>query len=82
MITEGIINVLFLIAHGALSIIPLPEINAAGDIMTTFIQWIKVACYLLPMETIGLMIGVILIIYQLRYTVTIIRTIWDLLPVL
>lgn len=65
-----------------LSFIPLPEIDAAADIMSTFLQWIKVACYLLPMETIGLMIAALLIIYQLRYTVTIIKTIWDLLPVL
>lgn len=82
MITEGLISVLFTIAHGFLSIIPFPEIDAAGDIMTTFIQWIKVACYLLPMHTIGLMIGVILIIYQIRYSVAIIKTIWDMLPVL
>ena len=80
MITEGIMNVLFVMLSGLFSL--LPEINwdVNNGVFTSFFEVIRLACYFLPMGTISVILGIIVSLIMFRIGVSIIKTIWSLLP--
>lgn len=81
MISEFIIDILFSILSGLLSI--LPDISWSVDVsrFSTFFQIIGVAGYLLPMDTIITLVGLVMAITLFRIVISIVKTIWDLLPI-
>ena len=81
MISEFLLNIVFQIVEWILT--PLPEI-AIPTVMardSTFFGMVRCVLYLLPLDTIGTIVGLIVAIAGFRIIISIVKTIWDLLPI-
>lgn len=80
MIVEFFMNIVFNIVEGALSILPAFDWNVKSAFFQGFLDVLRLACYMLPMGSIIMMINIICTLMAFRILVSIIKTIWDLLP--
>ena len=81
MIGEFLLNIVFSIANGILSLLPnitLPTVMARDS---TFFGMVRCVLYLLPLDTIGAIIGILVSISLFRLIISVVKTIWDLLPI-
>ena len=81
MISEFFLDIIFNLVSGMLSAAPDITFSVETSAFQYFVDILKVACYMLPMNTVSTIIGIIVGISGLRIFVALIRTIWDLLPV-
>jgi len=81
MISEFMLNILFSILNGLLSVLPDISWTVDVDKFAPFFQIIAVAGYLLPMGTIVTIVGLVMAITVFRIIISIVKTIWDLLPI-
>lgn len=79
MIVEGLFNIFFSILTNLFQ--ALPNISWATDssAMTTFLGFISVIMYLLPMGTVVTIFSLVVSLMVFRIVISIIKTIWDLL---
>lgn len=80
MISEFIFNIIFAIVSGMLSLLPDISWNVDSGALSTFLDYVRVASYLLPMDTIGTIVGLIISIITFRIIISLIKTIWEVLP--
>lgn len=80
MISEFLLNIVFNIVEGALSILPAFDWNVKTSFFQSFLDMLRLAGYLLPMQTIAIIIGIINALLLFRITISLIKTIWELLP--
>lgn len=61
----------------------MPEIHiTAGEITSSsFAQYLRVACYFLPMGTVSAILSLIMGFWVFRIIVAIVKAIWSILPV-
>ena len=81
MITEFLLNIVFTLVEWLLS--PLPEMDFVLDFSgaSTFFGVVRCVLYLLPLDTISSILGIMLSIGLFRIFISIVKTIWDLLPI-
>ena len=80
MVSEFLLNIVFQIVEWILT--PLPEI-AVPTIMardSTFFGMVRCVLYLLPLDTIGTIVGLLVAIAGFRIFISLVKTLWDLLP--
>lgn len=82
-----IIDLLLLVIQGALSVLllPLTVINVAVDFISgipVFVSFLQVVAYILPWSNILPLIILTLSLVLLRIGISVVKTIWDLLPIL
>lgn len=82
-----IIDLLLLVIQGALSVLllPLTAINITVDFISSipvFVSFLQVVAYILPWSNILPLIILNLSLVVLRIGISIVKTIWDLLPIL
>ncbi len=75
-------NIVYTVVRGLLNLLPDITWSVDTGAVAYFIDICRVVSYLLPMDTIGRIIGLIFIIILFRLVISIIKTIWELLPVL
>ena len=80
MISEFFLDIIFNLVSGMLSAAPDITFSVETSAFQYFVDILKVACYMLPMNTVSTIIGIIVGISGLRIVIAVIRTIWDLLP--
>ena len=80
MISEFFLNIVFSIVEGLLSFLPQISIPAVMARDSTFFGAVRCVLYMLPLDTIGTIIGLIVAITGFRIVISLIKTIWDLLP--
>ena len=80
MIVETMLDLVFKIVEGVLSILPNFTWSVENSFFSTALDMIRVACYLLPMGTVVSIITIINLLLVIRIAIAIIKTIWDLLP--
>ena len=80
MVTEGIINIIFGIVEGLLAFLPEISWNVDGSLFDIFFDVLEMVCYLLPMGTIITIIHLVISFIMFRVVVSLIKTIWELLP--
>lgn len=80
MISEFFLNVIFSIVSGILSMLPDITINVDDSAIEYFFNILRVVCYFLPMGTVIAMVTLIIALSVFRVVIAVIRTIWDLLP--
>ncbi|MBQ8237035.1 MAG: hypothetical protein IJZ39_02650 [Oscillospiraceae bacterium] len=80
MISEFFLNIVFNIVSSLLDMLPDVTISPDTSVFGYFIGILKVACYLLPMDTVGTICGLIVTFTIVRAVIALIKTIWDLLP--
>lgn len=82
MVSEFFLNVFFSIVTGILSLFPHGiEWNVDSGIMGTFLSVVSSICYFLPMGTVRAIIALIVSFGVFRVAIRLIKTLWDLLPV-
>lgn len=81
MIVESILDLFFGILSGIFGM--LPEITWSIDTSAfqTFVGTLDVVMYLLPMQTVVMMISIVIWITVFRIVISLIKTLWELLPV-
>lgn len=80
MITEKILDFLFLIVQMLLSWLPDVSWNVSVGNPTPFLQFVRMVGYLLPMQTVSAIAILIFDIALFRAFVALIRTCKDLIP--
>lgn len=81
MVVEGILNVVFGIVQGLLSLLPDIHWNVDGTFFDVFFDVLEMVCYLLPMGTVVTIFYIIVGFTIFKAVISLIRTIWELLPI-
>lgn len=80
MIGEFFLNIIFNIVTGMFSMLPNWTWNVTSGAFGVALNIIRTVSYLLPMSTVGAIVGIIVSITIFRIVISIIKTIWELLP--
>lgn len=80
MIVEFMLNIIWALVKPLLDLLPTVSLNISVDTLDVFIDAVQAACYLLPMTDIIIMIGIVVAITVFRIIVSLLKTIWDILP--
>lgn len=80
MISEFFINLVFDIVEGLLTILPDISWSVESSFFDYLISFIKMVGYLLPWGTVTMICSLVVALSIFRIVVSIIKTIWDLLP--
>lgn len=80
MITEMLLNIVFGISFGILSLAPDISWNPDTSAFTFVRDILSVVGYLLPMDTVILIVDLIIALTLLRVFIALGKTLWDLLP--
>ena len=81
MIGEFLLNIIFTIVSGFLSLLPPIDFSVESTAFDYFLGIVRVASYMLPMGTVSTILGLIVSLTIVRIVIAFIKTIWDLLPV-
>lgn len=82
MITEFLLDSVFGLVMGAFDILPDVSWSVNTSLITNALEWFKVVCYILPMGTVVVILGIIVSLQFFRIVISLIKTIWDILPIL
>ena len=80
MIGEFLLDIAFGILSGLLSMLPDFSWNVDTSAFSYFLSILQVAGYIFPWGTVLRIIGIIFSISVIRIVISVIKTIWDLLP--
>lgn len=80
MIGEFLLNIVFTLAGGVLSVVPDISWNPDTSAFVFLRDILSVVGYLLPMETVILIVDLIIALTLFMAAVSLIRTLWALLP--
>ena len=82
MVSEFILDIVFNIVEWILS--PMPEVSLSVDWTSgssNFLSIVRCVLYMLPVGTITTIIGIIVAISLFRIFISLIKTIWEILPI-
>lgn len=80
MVTEGFLSIIFQILEWLLSPLPDISLNLNWGATTTFWGVVRCVLYMLPLGTIVAIVSLLILISTFRIIVSIVKTIWELLP--
>ena len=80
MIGEFLLNIVFGITSGMFSVLPDISWNVDTTAYTYLLSILKVAGYMFPWHTVTAIAGFVFCIALFRIVVSVLKTLWDLLP--
>ena len=80
MITEAVLEAVFSLVQSILSHVPDIDITVPANIVSSAAQYLVAAFYILPMTTVFQICSILVLLQAFRIAVSLIRTIWALLP--
>lgn len=80
MVSEFLINIIYNIVSGLLSLLPEISWSVESSAFDYFLGIIQVAGYMLPMNTVATIAALIVALTTFRIVISVVRTVWDLLP--
>ena len=80
MISEFFLNIIFGIVSGMLEVLPDITWSVDTSAFSYFIGILQVAGYMLPMGAVGAICALIVAFTIVRIVIAVIKTVWDLLP--
>lgn len=80
MITEAILNILLLPFTLVMELIPDFSWSLEAEMFTIVDEFFRVVCYILPMDTIVSILLLVVALNVFRIFVSLIKTIWQLMP--
>ena len=80
MITEAILTLVLDVVHSILDIVPDIDLQTLGNVAASGVQYLEAAFYILPMGTVFTIISLLVVLQGFRIAVSVIKTIWALLP--
>lgn len=81
MIGEFILNIVFGIVEGLLALLPDMSWSIEVSKFSAFASVIRTVTYLLPMDTVTAILSIIIAITVFKVIISLIKTIWELLPI-
>lgn len=81
MLTETLLDAFFSFVDGLLSHLPAINITVPANVITSAAQFFRVAAYIIPFSTVAQILGLIIALQVFRIAVSLIKTIWALLPI-
>ena len=81
MLTETVLDALFSFVEGLLSHLPEIHIAVPANVVSSAAQFFRVAAYIIPLGTVAQILALIIALQVFRIAVSLIKTIWALLPV-
>ena len=82
MIISGIIYVVFSIVRGLLTLVPDYSWNADSVTLTNFYEAIRLVFYFFPVDVVISIVTIIVAVNTVRIFISLIKTIWQLIPFL
>lgn len=82
MLTEKIIDAMFLPVYGLLGLLPNVELSIESSMFNNFLEVVRMAGYLLPINTVFLILSLIIALQMLTIMIALIRTIWKFIPLI
>lgn len=82
MIIEALIDMLFALLNSFFEQLPDISWEVDNSFLDVFLDVLRMVCYLLPMDTVVSIIGLIVSITIFRIVISLIKTIWELIPLL
>lgn len=80
MISEFFLNIIFNIVSGLLSLLPDITWSVETSAFEYFVSIIQCVGYLLPWGTVSTIVSLIVALSIFRIIIAIIKSVWDLLP--
>ncbi len=80
MIFERMFDVLFNLLASIFDYLPSVSFNIDGNLFDTFLDIVEVGMYMLPTGTVSAICLIVVALGGFRIVVSVIKTIWDLLP--
>ncbi len=82
MVSEFFLNIIFALVTGILNSFKLADFawGVTAETLQPFLDIVKSICYFLPMETISVIVGLVIWFGIFRIVIRLIKTLWDLLP--
>lgn len=80
MIVNSLMDVIFRMLEWVMSRLPDITWSVDTNAFQYFFSVIKAVCYLLPMGTIGTMFSIVVSIMTFRIMISLIKTVWAVLP--
>ena len=81
MITEFLLNIVFGLLSGAFSLLPDITFSLESSVYQYFIDIVKVAAYMLPMNTVSAIVSLIIQLTIIRIVIAFFTALWNVLPV-
>ena len=81
MVTEGLLNIFFTFVEGLLSLLPNISWTVNASFVTSAIEFLACVGYVLPMGTVITILTLVCSIQAFRIVVSLVKTIWALLPI-
>lgn len=80
MITEAILNVIFVLVGGVSNLIPSLTWDVHSEVFQGFFGILEMVGYLLPMYTVVSILEIVILFNIFKITISFIKTIWQLIP--
>lgn len=81
MITTAIITAVWNIVFPLLMRIPTIGINYEGLANTTVYQFLQAGMYMLPVDTVTTILGIVIALWVLRIVIAVLHSLWAALPI-
>lgn len=80
MITDKLLNLFFDSVISFLDSIPLLEVDFDFTVLNTFLSIVEACLYFFPWQKVLPILGIIILLQTWRIVVSIVKVIWQLLP--
>lgn len=80
MIGEFLLNIVFGVSSGLFALLPDFSWNVDTSAFSYFLTILQVAGYMFPWDTVVTIVALIFSIGLIRIVISVIKTVWDLLP--
>lgn len=80
MISEFFLNIVFSIVSGMLNLLPDVTWSVESSFFDYLVSFIRMVGYLLPWGTVTAIVSLVVALTVFRIIIAIIKTVWDLLP--
>lgn len=81
MIFDGLYGIIFAVLEWILPLLPDVTWSVDSSALSYFFGIVETVFYLLPMYTVARIVTIIISLMSFRIFVSLIRTVWDILPI-
>ena len=81
MIVDGILSIVFEVVEGVFSVLPNIHLDISSGMYRTFLDIVASVAYLFPLGTLMSIFALVCSFILFKFFITVIRMLWDLLPI-
>lgn len=80
MISDALLSVVFALVNGILDMLPEIEFTLDASVFSGVLKFLQIIVWVLPCGTILSVLGIQIAIGVFRILISVIKTVWDLIP--